>query len=149
MRLPGERTKNGRPHDIPLSPQALAIFNSRQHLDGRDFIFGTNGRGYTMFSQAKRRLDQRLPDIAPWVLHDFRRTLSTCLHGAPFAVAPHVVEALLGHADGHRAGVAGIYNKQDYLPERTHALARWAEHVAALVEGRVGTNVIALQARAI
>jgi integrase len=135
IRLPGERTKNGRPHDIPLSPQALEILRARQRRDGRDFVLGTNGTGFTMLSQSKRMLDQRLPDVAPWVLHDFRRTISTRLHGAPFSIPPHVCEALLGHVGGHRAGVAGVYNRADYLLERRDALTRWAEHIEAIAGG--------------
>jgi integrase len=145
VRLPRERTKNGRPHDIPLVPQALAILKLRTRQEGRDFVLGTNGHGYTMFSQSKRQLDQRLPNVAPWVLHDLRRTLSTRLHGAPFSIPPHVVEALLGHVGGHRAGVAGVYNQQDYLSERRAALLRWAEYIIALIEGRDKGNVIALR----
>ena len=133
VRLPGERTKNKRPHDIPLSPQALAILKSRQRRPGREFVLGTNGHGFTMLSQSKRLLDIKLGDrVAPWVLHDFRRTISTRLHGAPFSVAPHICEALLGHVGGHRAGVAGTYNRADYLVERREALTMWAAHVERL-----------------
>jgi hypothetical protein len=62
------------------------------------------------------------------------------------AVQPHHVEAVLNHHGGHRAGVAGVYNRSPYAAQIKAALARWAEHVAALVESRA-SNVIALQAR--
>ena len=61
-------------------------------------------------------------------LHDFRRSLSTALHER-FGVTPHVVEAILGHVGGHKAGVAGVYNKALYLDERRRALERWGEHI--------------------
>jgi integrase len=148
--LPGARTKNGRPHTIPLVPQAVAILKSRPRQEGRDFVLGTNGHGFVDFSGARADFDQRLNEFSSgkvitqrWTLHDFRRTISTRLHGAPFSIPPHVVEALLGHVSGHRSGVAGTYNRQDYLPERREALTRWAEHIAALTGG----NVIALKAR--
>jgi integrase len=145
VRLPGERTKNGRPHDIPLSPPALAILKARQRQNGRDFVFGTNGHGFVDFSGARADFDRRLNGAIAqrWTLHDLRRTLSTRLHGQPFSVAPHICEVLLGHVGGHRSGVAGVYNQQDYLPERREVLLRWAEHIIALVEGRA-SNVIAL-----
>lgn len=47
-------------------------------------------------------------------------------------VLPHIVEAILNHVSGHRAGVAGIYNRARYAAEMREALERWAEHVAAL-----------------
>ena len=87
VRLPGERTKNGRPHDIPLVLQALAILKARQRQEGRDFVFGTNGRGFVDFSGSRADFDQRLNGAIAqrWTLAAY-------------------VEALLGHANGHRAG---------------------------------------------
>jgi integrase len=152
IRLPGSRTKNGRPHIIPLVPQAVAILKSRivaRCNNDRDFVLGTNGHGFVDFSGARADLDRRLKSVPNgndfaqrWTLHDFRRTISTRLHGQPFSVAPHIIEALLGHVSGHRSGVAGTYNRQDYLPERREALQRWAEYIAALTGG----NVIELKA---
>jgi hypothetical protein len=50
-------------------------------------------------------------------------------------VQPHVVEAVLNHVSGHKAGVAGVYNKAVYEREKKAALAAWATHVVAAVEG--------------
>ena len=47
-------------------------------------------------------------------------------------IQPHVVEAVLNYVSGHKAGVAGIYNKNTYEPEKRSALERWAEHVAVM-----------------
>jgi hypothetical protein len=51
-------------------------------------------------------------------------------------VLPHVIEAVLNHVSGHKAGVAGIYNRASYATEKRQALDRWAEHVFGFVEGR-------------
>jgi hypothetical protein len=51
-------------------------------------------------------------------------------------IQPHIVEAVLNHVSGHKAGVAGIYNKAQYLPEKTDALNRSAAHLLAVVEGK-------------
>jgi len=51
-------------------------------------------------------------------------------------VQPHVIEAVLNHVSGHKAGVAGIYNRASYEAEKDRALALWADHVAAVVAGR-------------
>jgi integrase len=69
-----------------------------------------------------------------WRLHDLRRTTATGM--AELGVQPHVVEAVLNHVSGARAGVAGIYNKAAYSEERRAALERWAAHVDGLVSGR-------------
>ena len=48
-------------------------------------------------------------------------------------VLPHIVEAILNHVSGHRAGVAGVYNRARYAAEMRNALERWAEHVETLI----------------
>jgi hypothetical protein len=68
-----------------------------------------------------------------FVLHDLRRTAATGM--ADLDVLPHVIEAVLNHSSGTKAGVAGIYNHSKYTPQVTTALAMWADHILALVEG--------------
>lgn len=50
-------------------------------------------------------------------------------------VAPHVIEQALNHVSGHKAGVAGTYNRSTYTTEVRTALAMWADHVRTLVDG--------------
>ena len=45
-----------------------------------------------------------------------------------------MIEAVLNHVSGHKAGVAGIYNRALYATEKRQALDLWSEHVRALVE---------------
>src|SRR5262249_14137647 len=147
------RTKNGEPFIIPLSPPAMMLLTAetrRVEPDGspRDLVFGRGPRPFQNWSVSKKLLDEAIATrgktLAPWCLHDFRRSLSTALHER-FKVPPHVVEALLGHAGGHKSGVAGVYNKAIYLDERRRALDVWSEHVLAVVEKR-GSKVIPLRA---
>ena len=69
--------------------------------------------------------------IEPWTLHDLRRTFVTGM--VELHVPPHVVELVVNHISGTRAGVAGTYNRSELLPERKAALERWATHVQGLV----------------
>jgi hypothetical protein len=80
--------------------------------------------------------------VQPWRLHDIRRTVATGM--ADIGVAPHVIEAALNHISGHKAGVAGVYNRSSYEREVRVALARWADHIEAIVEG-TERKVVALQ----
>jgi hypothetical protein len=50
---------------------------------------------------------------------------------------------VLNHASGHKAGVAGVYNRASYDREKRQALDLWAAHIAAAVEGRT-PNVVPL-----
>jgi hypothetical protein len=54
--------------------------------------------------------------VTEWTVHDLRRTVATRM--ADLGIAPpHVIEALLNHVSGHKAGVAGIYNRSSYQRE--------------------------------
>jgi integrase len=133
--LPSGRTKNKRPHAIPLSAPAKAILN-KPRIIGRAFVFGRDDtRGFQGWGVSKKRLDQRITKAdAPlihWTVHDLRRTCATGM--IELGVQPHIVEAVLNHVSGHRAGVAGIYNRATYDNEKREALERWAQHVLEIV----------------
>jgi integrase len=132
IRLPKERTKNGRSHAIPMSPMVRAILEARPRQD-RALVFGNGAGGFSGWSKAKARLDAavKIPD---WRIHDLRRTCATGM--ADLGVQPHIIEACLNHVSGHKAGVAGIYNRSTYEPEKATALTIWADHVAAVIGGR-------------
>jgi hypothetical protein len=53
---------------------------------------------------------------------------------AEIGVQPHIIEAALNHVSGHKAGVAGIYNRASYEREKRAALALWADHIMAAIE---------------
>jgi integrase len=106
IKLGPERTKNKSRHEIPLSGMAKSILEGRakgetslaaswQKAD-EAFVFGR----FTSWSKAKAALDQRCA-IAPWTI---RRTCATGLGN--LRVSPHVIEQILNHRSGHKAGVA-------------------------------------------
>jgi len=139
--LPKERSKNHRSHTITLPLTALEIIKATPRT-ARDHLFGDRASaGFVGWSYAKDELDRRLGGTAkPWHLHDIRRTVATRM--IDIGIEPHHVEACLNHFGGHRAGVAGIYNRSNYEVAVKTALARWNAHVLALVESRQGQNVM-------
>jgi len=151
IELPGERTKNGRPHLIPLPNEALALLPETR--DGRDLVFGRGAGGFSGWSKAKAELDDRIAaarneagvkkGMEAWRVHDLRRSFVTHINERGIA-PPHIVEAIVNHISGHLAGVAGIYNKAAYLAERRQALELWGAHVVALVEG-LATKVVPMR----
>jgi integrase len=147
-RIGGDRTKNKRPHDVPLSAQALDILRGRERRDGRALVFGSRKGPFSGWSKAKAALDGRIEAAlgrapAPWRLHDIRRTVATGM--ADLGVQPHVIEAVLNHISGHKAGVAGVYNRATYAAEKRQALDMWAAHVDSLAEGGE-SNIVPLRA---
>jgi integrase len=139
------RTKNALPHDVPLSSPAISILHEISRRGDRDYVFGSSQGPFQGWSNAKAVLDGRMTaagKVQPWRLHDIRRTVATRLGDQ--GVWPHIVEAILNHISGHKAGVAGTYNRAIYAAEKRQALDLWAAHVLALVEG-TEANVVPLR----
>ena len=86
------------------------------------FVFSTNGlRPVSGWSKTKARPDGAMlalakKEITPWMLHDLRRTAVTGM--ANLGIEPHVVEAVVNHISGAKAGVAGIYNRAEYAARK-------------------------------
>jgi len=141
--LPAERSKNHRAHTLPLPPAALAIIDevARERWNGKadEYVFSMRG-GMNVHRPMFPVLERC--GVKDWWLHDLRRSVATGM--AELGVLPHIIECVLNHVSGFRAGVAGVYNRATYEREMAQALARWSEHVLALVEGRAD-KVIALR----
>ena len=131
--LPKARSKNGRAHTLPLMPMALAIIRSVPRMVSRDQLFGTSAaEGFSTWGKSKAALDRRCA-VENWRLHDTRRSVATGM--ADIGIAPHVIEAILNHQSGHKAGIAGIYNRSNYQREVRAALALWEDHIRTLIGG--------------
>jgi integrase len=120
-----------------LAVQTAEILATVERREGRSLLFGSHTGPFSGWSKAKAALDARVSTAlgcppAPWRLHDIRRTVATRL--ADLGVLPHVIEAILNHISGHKAGVAGVYNRSSYAVEKRAALAMWAERLAHLIE---------------
>ena len=145
--IPGARMKNGKPHDVHLSPPARQILRLLPRQDRQDLVFSTTGTTpISGFSRAKKALDTTIvmmrhgggsgktsPPLVPWRLHDIRRTGVSTL--ARLGVNSIVADKLLGHQAAKLRGVAAVYQRHDFADERARALETWAAHVLALVNG--------------
>ncbi|CAM3050685.1 Tyrosine recombinase XerC [Methylobacterium mesophilicum] len=129
-RLPANRTKNKRSHEVPLSPQAAAILVEAPRIAGRPFAFGAGAGPFSGFSKAKGRLDERVAFAEPWRVHDLRRTAATGM--ARLGASVEAVEKALNHTSGTFRGIVGVYQRHDYAAEKREALNRWAEYVERL-----------------
>jgi integrase len=145
--LAGRRTKNGRPHIVHLSPLAVEILEKLPRIGAKGYIFTTGKAGAdvpvngftkppqhlaaTMIKLRKAELGEAAAPIEHFTLHDLRRSAATGM--ASIGIAPHVVDKILNHSTGKISGIAAIYNRFEYKPERKDALERWSEHVEELI----------------
>jgi integrase len=131
--LPSTLTKNGREHTFPIAALTMSIIASASPEEGSRLLFPARGKSETPFngwSKCKAALD-KLANIAPWTLHDLRRTFATDL--AQMGVAPHVVERLINHVTGTISGVAAIYNRHAYMDEMRAAIDAWEKRLSFIL----------------
>ena len=138
--IPADRAKNDCEQIVPLPKQAREIIDGLAEIEGTPFLFASRSNPKTAasgFSKATARLHSRMAEILEvdavpaFVLHDLRRTLATGMQR--LGVALPVVEAVLNHRSGSRAGIVGVYQRHDYRAEKEAALAAWADEVARIV----------------
>ncbi|MBD3775458.1 MAG: site-specific integrase, partial [Rhodobacteraceae bacterium] len=137
--LPGTRAKNGEPNRVPLNRLAVELLDavaggSAWPRQGKVFPTSSGG-GFTGYGKGKKKLDRSLAEdggdpVAPWRLHDLRRTLATGFQR--LGVRFEVTEAVLNHMGGSRSGVAGIYQRHDWKEEKREAMDLWNEYIVTL-----------------
>jgi integrase len=120
-----------------------------------EYVFTTRGdRPISGYSKAKARLDDavararaeaaarenRKPEpIAPWTIHDLRRTVATGL--GKLNVSRFIIGRVLNHAD---RSVTGIYDRHEYLDEKRRALDAWATYLRNMI-AEPAVNVVQLR----
>jgi integrase len=143
--LPREKDTAG---SLVLPEAARAIIEAQPQLGDNPYVFAGRGNGpYRGFSQAKVAFDAKLPHdsekkplVAPWVIHDLRRTARSLLSRA--GVRPDISERVLGHV---QPGVAGIYDRHSYRDEKAGALKALATLIDGIVHPR--DNVVTMGKR--
>ena len=165
--LPGERTKNGAAHMVPLNAPTRDLLRGLLPDDGKETkreerraagalaLPGAVGTPFAGWSKAKAALDKAVRDartraaapagtspapLVPWSVHDLRRTVATGLQR--LGVRLEVTEAVLNHISGTRGGIAGVYQRHDWAAEKRAALDAWAAHVIAVAEGHAKSPTI-------
>jgi integrase len=140
--IPKERMKRSKPHNVYLSQQMLDIFialktcagNSKYVLPSRYDADAPMSRAtFNRITTAvvERAKKEGLP-LAPFTIHDLRRTGSTLLNELGFN--SDWIEKCLAHEDGRSS--RGIYNKAEYEHQRRHMMQEWSNLVDAWVAGQ-------------
>lgn len=142
LTIPGSRTKNRRTLTLTLPEPAYGILRAIPRHGG-PCVFGKPGHGFTSWGVFTLKLHRRLAaagtTLPHWTLHDLRRTMRTGL--GRLGIPPHIAELTINHV---KAGIIATYDRYSYQPEVEAALARWAEHVTAVVQGR-NSKIVSLR----
>ena len=152
--LPGERSKNGQPNRIPLSPIAVRLVRSAIQLAGEDsaWLFpcaeGRNrsaGSGPIGAHAPTKALERSREAIGldDFRVHDLRRTAATRM--AEIGVNPFTISLVLNHVSARRGTVTGkVYNQYSYDREKREALEQWGTRLERIIVGSDGANVVPL-----
>src|SRR5262249_45485912 len=139
--IPAERSKNGHPHTVPLTPLALSIIDA---ATGARSPLVADGSG--IFDVSRNVVSDIIwrygQTITPgngsangnnnWTAHDLRRTALTGM--ARLGVSPIVIANVANHRSVSKAGVTlGIYIQHTYEAEKRDALTQWATRLQTIV----------------
>jgi integrase len=117
-------TKNGEPHTVPLSRQAIVLLESLPAGAPGSLVFPSlSGAALGNWDRSMKRL-HALSGTTGWHRHDLRRTGATMLGAA--GTEPHVIEAALNHVAIH-SPIAALYNRACYRPQVACALQQLAD----------------------
>jgi integrase len=146
------KMKTGKPHEIALNDLAMEVLAEARPItaSANGLVWTNDDRPLGDFAHSKSKVDAAMAEIAgkpiaPWHIHDLRRTMTHAL--AAMGFAPHIADRVLAHSQGTIHGVAAVYNRYEYHAERRDALAAWGRKVEAIV-GQRPSNVTALLAQA-
>ena len=126
--LPAEICKNKRSHTFPIGTMVLSMLPSKAE---HTYLFPGRGTSspFNGWSKAKAQLDKKVTEIhgkpISFTLHDCRRSYATNLQR--LGIKLEVIEALLNHVSGSRAGIVGVYNRHRYEPEMREAVTGFEE----------------------
>jgi integrase len=140
--IPGERSKNGRSHRVPLSADAVAVLRDLRssRAPGVRWVFPTPRGSASGYRERVYKVVDRIRGVSgvvDFTPHDLRRTAAS--HMTAMGISRLVVAKLLNHAE---RGMTAVYDRYAYGREKRDAVEMWARRVREIVcgveERRVG-----------
>ncbi len=157
--IPGDRSKNGKPHLVPLSVQAERLIERRLAAVKTAHLFPQYGKDAEAIEKAMTWSSHFVEDLKTraarilgrkmetWKVHGFRSSLATHSREV-LKVGGDVVSLMLSHTPPG-ARITRVYDRSDLLDERRAALiawARWLDRIKS--EDAAGAKVLPMRARA-
>jgi hypothetical protein len=109
---------------IPRFSETYLFPAAREQVKGQAATFMTG------FGKPKSDFDKAC-GVTGWVLHDCRRVVATGMQ--KLGTRLEVIEGVLNHVSGSRAGIVGVYQRYDYFPEMREALEKWEAKLQSLL----------------
>jgi integrase len=144
--IPGDRTKNGQPNRVPLSPLAVKLIGEARKLAGTTpWLFpNPSGQGPIDAHAPTRALARARKAIGleDFRIHDLRRTAATQM--AELGINPHTISLILNHVSARQGSITSkVYVQYTYDREKREALEAWAARLNEIIaadESAMSTN---------
>jgi integrase len=155
--IPGDRSKNGLSHRVPLSPQTLRIFrelhtyrentareNDAGEVELSPWVFPSTRKTGPHVYHAQKAFERLVArSKVKFRGHDLRRTAASLMVGG--GVPRLVVSKILNHVE---TGVTAVYDRHSYDPEKRAALDYWGNRLEQIVTVGPSAKVLTFTARA-
>jgi integrase len=141
--IPGDRTKNGRDHRVPLSPLAKTLLKEINTRSGDSpFLFPGRKVGPIAANYITARLWDQVDgfSIPRFTTHDLRRTAAS--HMTALGHSQFNVGKVLNHTE---ACITSVYDHYAYDKEKRAALNAWSRKLDGLMNDSNTSNVINLR----
>jgi integrase len=127
--IPTEVREKGNGGILKLPPVALAIIQAQPRVGNNPYVFAaTRGDGpLSGYNKRKAAFDEAC-GVTDWTLHDLRRTARSLMSAV--GVSNEHAERVLGHK---LAGVRAVYDRHEYLDEKSAALRKLAAEIKRIV----------------
>lgn len=137
--IPGERTKSGRAHRVPLSPLAKDLLNDIVGMSGDSLYICPGRNGQLSADYVTAKLWEKVDNfgIPRFTVHDLRRTAASHMTG--LGITRFDVGKVLNHAE---SGVTAVYDRYGYDKEKRKALNAWARKLKAITSGEKTHKVV-------
>jgi integrase len=132
LTIPASIAKNARALSLPISPFTWSVLEPLLKTSDDLLLPGQRKNSlFTAWSKASATLWQ-ITDIEGATLH-IRRTVASNM-GA-LGVRLEVIERILNHVSGSFGGVAGTYQRYNFMPEMREAMEKWEARLRTIISG--------------
>jgi integrase len=137
---------NGRPHLVPLAPQAVTLLQEIEPLTGHGrYVFPSlrtveRPMSDNTINAALRRMGFAKDEMSA---HGFRATARTLMIERIKGISADVIEAQLAH--GKSGPLGNAYDRAEFMDQRCKMMCEWADYLDRL---RTGADVIPIRGAA-
>jgi integrase len=124
--VPAERMKAGKPHRVPLSPQAVALLKRLPKMQGTDLVF-TGSTGGMIGENTMREFLNELAGNG-YTVHGFRSAFTDWVREQT-SYSEELRKVALAHANGDKTD--GAYARGEKFEKRRRLMTDWADYCAS------------------